>query len=131
IFFTQGVGTDLTPSDFMGYSNPLWGFFFKTLFTIIPHAPWYGWVMVSVQFFSLGALLYAFLLSSSPRFKALLLGVSFLMAYSTIFTSLQFTVTSSLAAQSGFFLAAALWRDGKNRPGAAWAAASLLFLSSL
>jgi len=133
IFFTQGVGTDLTPSEFIGYSNPLWGHLFKTLFTLFPHVPWYGMLMLTVQTLSLWALLYAFLMGSHPKFKTLLFALSFFSIYFFFFTSIQFTITAILAAQSALFLLLCLWKEGKltRHPIALGACALLFFVGSL
>ncbi len=133
VFFTQGVGTDLIPSEFIGYSNPLWGHLFKTLYTLFPHSPWYGILMVAVQALSVWALLYAFLLGPQPRSKAVLFLLSFFGIYSYFFISIQFTITSILAAQSALFLLISLWQSEKlsRHPLALLSCVLLFFISSL
>lgn len=133
VFFTQGVGSDLLPSEFIGYSNPLWGLLFKTLFTLYPHVPWYGIALLSIQALSLGALLYAFGLTPHPHSKALFFIVVFLGVFSTFFVSIQYTVTAILASQCAFFLMLSLWQNGRSSGNRAawWLAGFLVVASSL
>lgn len=133
VFFTEGVGTDLAPSEFIGYSNPAWGLLFKVLFTHFPGIPWYGLALLAVQFLSMGALLYALALSPRPGLKAAAWGAAYLGVFITFFIGLQYTVTSILAAQCAFLLLLSLWQNGGSSPKrAGWAAAGfLLVVSSL
>jgi len=131
VFFTEGVGTDLAPSEFIGYSNPAWGFLFKVLFTHFPGVPWYGLALLGVQFLSLGALLYALILSPRPGPKAAAWVAAYLGVFTTFFIGLQYTVTSILAAQCAFLLMISLWRNGGPSPNrAGWAVAGFLLVAS-
>jgi hypothetical protein len=133
VFFTEGVGTDFTPSEFIGYSNPAWGLLFKVLSTHFSGVPWYGLALLGVQFLSIGALLYALALSPRPGLKMLGGGATYLGIFYTFFVGIQYTVTSILAAQCAFLLLLSLWQNGGpslNRAG--WVLAGfLLVVSSL
>jgi len=120
IFFAKGIGTDLSPTEFLGYSSPLLGHALKVLFALCPGFAWYGALLLTVQLLGLWALLYAAWSTSHRAFKASLFLAAFLCFYVNLFASLQFTVTSSLAAQGAFLLGAALWREGRRDRGG-WA----------
>ncbi len=132
-FFTQGLGTELAPSEFAGYSNPLWGLLIKSLFALFPHVPCYGIALVTIQALSFGALLWAFGLSPHPGFKALLFAVTFLGAGVHFFAQIQFTVTALLAVQSALFLLLSLWQNKRlaGSPAALGLSGFLLFAGSL
>ncbi len=133
VFFAQGVGTNLTPSEYIGYSNCLWGFVLKALYTYLPGVAWYGVLMLWTQALSLLAFLYAALLTPHSRFKAWVFVIAWIGFYFVFFAKIQFTATSSLAAQAGIFLALSLWQAPKtfSRPYGWWFSGFLIFLSSL
>jgi len=131
-FFIKGVGTELEPTEFIGYSNPLLGHLLGALYQAAPGIPWYGGFLVLAQTLGLWALLWAAWLTPGRPFKGLLFLAAYLCFYVNLFTSLQFTMTSSLAAQGALFLAGTLWRtrEGGKRPWA-WAFAGALAVISV
>jgi len=132
-FFAEGVGTNLTPSEYIGYSNCLLGFALKFLYTNLPGIAWYGLLMLSVQTMSLFAFLYSLLLSPNSRFKILLFMITWISFYFLFFSKIQYTATASLAAQAGIFLGISLWHKRKISPYTYgwWFLGILLFFSSL
>ena len=133
IFFVQGVGTALTPNDYVVYSNAFWGLILKSLFTAFPGVPWYGILIYAVQTLSMGAVLYALYLFPDRKLKIVLFLAAYPCLYLYYFIQFQYTQTASLAAQGGLFLAVSLWVNrGKSHPPAPWLlSGTLLVLSSL
>ena len=132
-FFAEGVGTNLIPSEYIGYSNCLWGFALKTFYTLLPGIAWYGLLILLIQAFSLLAFLYSLLLTPHSRFKTLLFLIAWVSFYFLFFSKIQYTATSCLAAQSGLFLAISLWRNRESDscPWGSCLSGFLLFFSSL
>jgi hypothetical protein len=124
IFFTKGVGSDLVPNEFVGYSNILLGCFLKTAYNFATLVPWYGLVLLSAQF--LGVWLFIAALSLRPAFlfKTILFLAGALGTLFILFHSLQFTIASSLATQGSLFLLVTLL-ESEDRKGKGWG----LFLS--
>ncbi len=139
ILFAKGIGTNLQPSEFIGYSSIPLGFILKGLYGSFPTFPWYGSCLLLAQFLGIWLLLYSLYLGSSPLWKSLLFIISFLAADVTFFSSLQFTISASLAAQGGLFLFAKIL-DGEKSPGvtgnlslvlASWLLAALIRFDEL
>jgi hypothetical protein len=132
VFFAEGVGTDLQPSEFIGYSNVLLGFLLKGLYQLTSKVQWYTWYLLAEQFLGFWAVLACLLLGSRPRLKAVLfIGTCFAVNY-YYFDNLQYTFSALWACQGGLFLTAALWEDrSARRDGAGfWLVGGCLLSSS-
>lgn len=104
IFFAKGVGTNLYPSEFIGYSSIPLGFILKWLYSVFPIIPWYGLCLISAQVLGIWLFLYSLFLRSNALLKLILFFIGFIAADIWFFSNLQFTISSSLVAQGGLFL---------------------------
>lgn len=129
ILFAKGIGTNLFPSEFIGYSSVPLGFLLKWFYGTFSSIPWHGLYLVSAQFFGVWLFLYSLLLGPAPLWKCALFSIGFLSANVTFFSNLQFTISASLAAQGALFLLMRLLdRDNpKEIPGGF----ALIFISTL
>jgi hypothetical protein len=115
VFFAKGVGTNLYPSEFIGYSSVALGFILKRLFLSYPTIPWYGLTLILALFVGTWLFLYTLLREKGPLGKLVLFLIGFITADVTLFASLQFTISSSIAAQGGLFLFTRILQDPSTR----------------
>lgn len=134
LMFAKGIGTNLTPSPCIGYSNVILGYLLNFLYKTASSIPWYPLTLVTAFFLGMWALLYAILLGPNSRAKLwfFILGCSGIHCY--YYFNLQFTMAASIASQGGLFLLASLWRNEERRHlpwRLGWAGLLLLFGSML
>lgn len=99
-----GVGISDAPDEHLIFSHVLIGRMLTALYRWRPNLVWYAWYLIGVQFAAHTGLVYSLLrLRTSPRRMA-----GYLLYFATVgvyfLTTLQFTTTAFLAAQTGLAL---------------------------
>ncbi len=129
----NGVVLNSSPSEFNMLENASISVVLKTLYIHWSGIQWYALFFVVTLLLSLGALLSAFQLGSFSFFKTALFILGSAVIAVHLFTELEWTQVSSLAAIGGFILLAALWQreDTKHLMPGLGLAFLLLVLSAL
>lgn len=125
-----GRGFSPAPDEHLIFTNVLIGQGLKSLYTLWPSVPWYGFYLLAVHYLAQVVLLYCALsIGRSPsvdstkptapadgprRFGLYLL--YFLLVAIPFLNSLQFTTTAFLATQAGIFLLFTVWRRRAAQP---------------
>ena len=88
----------------MIFTNVVIGHLLKALYTACPTVPWYGVYLYVVQYLAQTAILYCTVAARYTRWRLGLYLLFFVTVGIFLLNSLQFTMTASLAGQSGALL---------------------------
>ena len=105
-WITRGIGMVDKPSEFLLVVNIVLGILLKNLNLVFPRIPWFGLGLYSVFFFSVWALLAAFLSRERSPWAGFLFAVLGTPLFFHCYAWPQYTVYCLLAAQAGIFLLA-------------------------
>lgn len=94
----------LQPDEHVLFTNIIYSFFLKWLYSIAVSVPWYSIMFYFVLFISFTVFFYIIFINQKEYFSLLFIFIfsSLFLLYLTIY--LQFTIVSSCAATAGFFL---------------------------
>jgi hypothetical protein len=129
----NGIALNSSPSEFNLAENAFLSIILKTLYIHWPGIQWYALFLVVSLLLSFWAVLSAFQLGSFSFFKTALFIFGSAVIAVHLFSELEWTQVSSLAAIGGFILLAALWQRADTKylvPGLSLAF-PLLMLSAL
>ena len=115
MMIAKGVGIADKPSEYICFSNIVFGFLLKGLYISFPTVPWFGLILILVQLLGAYAVLLVFQTGSSPWFKTMLYILGTAVIYVYCYKSIQYTLTAGLAAVGVVLLMGNLWKENHPR----------------
>jgi len=127
VLVTKGIGIASQPSEYIFWSNILWGLSLKYLNIVIPSIPWHGIFLFITMFIGFWSLTLALLYSPHSKFKLILLGLCFAIIDLHFLINVHFSAAALLAFEGSFFLAFSLLKNKiKSWPAEALCGCGLL-----
>ena len=105
LFILKGIGIGLSPDAHVFFSHLFFSHPLSTLYRLFPALPWYPLALLAIQYLSFSALAVALTQTTRNQILShLFFAVFFLIFGLYNFQNINFTLTSCLAFQGGFFL---------------------------